>query len=266
MVGLVIYIASFVIVIAIVATITTFFNSNVRDLKGSESVSAEYNKFNAYMLEYTKNGYDILKCSQGTSAEDQFITFTKDGKMDTFTKLGNSLYFNKIRLCEKVDEFKIEKTTAENGKDLVKTYLKIDGTAYTTDYIMENKNSDLWKYSGVNSTGSLNGGHVHLAGETNEVFTSGSCSITPTQFYCDFRCGNHAASKTGEVNFTVQGYTNENWETLFIKSATRPVRTATYSVFSGRQEFTTTKTYTNFRVLFNSSDNERYVYVELKIK
>ena len=139
MVGLVIYIASFVIVIAIVASITTFFNSNVRNLNGSGSISAEYNKFNVYMLEYTKNGYDILRCSSDTSAEEQFIIFTKDGKMDTFAKLGNGLYFNQIKLCEKVDEFKIEKTKAENGKDLVKTYLKIDGTAYTTDYVMEAK-------------------------------------------------------------------------------------------------------------------------------
>lgn len=266
MVGLVIYIASFVIVIAIVASITTFFNSNVRNLNGSGSISAEYNKFNVYMLEYTKNGYDILRCSSDTSAEEQFITFTKDGKMVTFAKLGNGLYFNKIKLCEKVDEFKVEKIKAENGKDLVKTYLKIDGIVYTTDYVIEDKNSDFWKYSGVYSDGSFNGNHVYLVGQTKETLLSGSCNISPTQFSCDFRCGNYAASAVGQVNFTVQGYINGNWETLFTKSATRPTYSATYTIFNGTQECSTTKAYTNFRVLLNSSDNERYVYVELKIK
>lgn len=266
MVGLVIYIASFVIVIAIVASITTFFNSNVRNLKGSESISSEYNKFNLYMLEYTKNGYDILTYSDDLNSEEQFITFIKDGKTDTLVKLENALYFNQIKLCEKVDEFKLEKTIAENGKNMLKTYLKIDGTVYTTDYVIETQNSNIWKYSGVYSDGSLNGEHAYLKGETKETLTSGSCNISPTQFSCDFRCGNYAASATGQVNFTVQGYINGNWETLFIKSAIRPTITPTYPVFTGIQEYSTTKTYTNFRVLFNSSDNERYVYVELKIK
>lgn len=47
------------------------------------------------------------------------------------------LYFNEIKLCENVDDFKIEKSVAENGKDILKTYLKINGTVYTTDYVME---------------------------------------------------------------------------------------------------------------------------------
>lgn len=136
MVSLVIYIASFVIVVAIIASITTFFNNNIRNLDGSESVSSEYNKFNLYMLEYTKNGYEIQKCDK-TAENAQYITFSKAGKNDTFIQLGNILYFNKIKLCEKVDEFELKQTVAENGKSVLKTYLKIDGMIYTTDYVIE---------------------------------------------------------------------------------------------------------------------------------
>lgn len=266
MVGLVIYIASFVIVIAIVASITTFFNNNVRNLSGSESIRSEYNKFNVYMLEYTKNDYQISRCSNNKTAEQQFVTFIKDGKSDTFVKLGNVLYFNQIKLCEKVDEFKVERTKAENGKELLKTYIKINGTVYTTDYVMAENNSELWKYSGVYSDGSFDGDHIYWGGQTKETLVSGLCNISPKQFSCDFRYGNHAATAISEATFTVQGYSNGTWETLFTKKATRPTYAATYTAFTGIEECNATKAYTNFRVLFNSSDNERYVYVELKIK
>lgn len=136
MVSLVIYIASFVIVIAIVGSITIFFNNNIRNLKGTESVSSEYNKFNLYLLEYTKNQYEILKCEK-TAEGNQFITFTKEGKSDTFIKVGNILYYNQIKLCGNVDDFELEQTIAENGKKVLKTYLKIAGTVYTTDYVLE---------------------------------------------------------------------------------------------------------------------------------
>lgn len=137
MVSLVIYVTSFVIVIAIVATITTFFNNNIRNLQSSESTSSEYNKFNLYMLEYTKNGYEIQKCDK-TEKGDQYIIFSKNGKSDTFVKLGNILYFNQVKLCENVEEFQLDDTQiAENGKSLLKTYIQINGTAYTTDYVLE---------------------------------------------------------------------------------------------------------------------------------
>lgn len=134
MVSLVIYIASFVIIIAIVGTITTFFNHNIRNLGNSESISSEYNKFNLYMLEYTKNDYEIPKYSE------DFVTFTKEGKSDTFVKKGNGLYFNQIKLCDKIDEISFKISKAENEKNVLQTYLKIDGTVYTTDYVLENNN------------------------------------------------------------------------------------------------------------------------------
>lgn len=47
------------------------------------------------------------------------------------------LYFNRIKLCENVDDFKVEVATVDNGKEVLKTYLQINGTVYTTDYVME---------------------------------------------------------------------------------------------------------------------------------
>lgn len=134
--SLAIYIIAFVIIIGIVSSITVFFNGNAKDINKDSGTAAEYNKFNLYMLEYTKNGYRIYEISPENN-EEQYITFEKNGKNDTFCKQGNILYFNEIKLCENVDEFKIEKGTAENGKEILKTYIQINGTVYTTNYVIE---------------------------------------------------------------------------------------------------------------------------------
>lgn len=136
MTSLVVYILAFVVIIGIIGSITVFFNNNLEDANMTAGASAEYNKFNVYMLSQTKNGYTISKCAVKTD-ENQYVTFSNGQESNTFVKLGDMLYFNEIKLCENVDEFKVEQTTAENGKSVLKTYLNINGTVYTTDYVVD---------------------------------------------------------------------------------------------------------------------------------
>lgn len=146
MVSLVIYILSFSIIIGIIGAITVFFSNNMRDMNKTAGSSSEYNKFNLYMLEYTKNCYEF---NYGTeiidengenklNENDRYLTFFKnDAEEVTFVKLGDILYFNHIKLCENVDKFEVKESTAENGKAVLETYIQINGTAYTTDYVIE---------------------------------------------------------------------------------------------------------------------------------
>ncbi len=136
MTSLVIYIISFVIIIGIVGTITTVFNNNVKDINTTSGISSEYNKFNLYMLDQTQGGYAILKCSSETDAAG-YVTFSNGHQSNTFVLLGNMLYFNQVKLCENVKEFKLQKEVAENGNDVLKTYININDKIYTTDYVIE---------------------------------------------------------------------------------------------------------------------------------
>jgi hypothetical protein len=83
------------------------------------------------MLSQTQKGYEVLKYG------DNFVTFSNGIESNSFILIDDLLYFNKIKLCEDVEEFKVEKTTAENGKDVLKTYIKLNGIVYTTDYVLE---------------------------------------------------------------------------------------------------------------------------------
>lgn len=136
MVSLVIYIISFVMIIGIVGIITTVFNSNVKDINMTNGTSSEYNKFNLYMLDQTQEGYSVSKCSDETDVAG-YVTFSNGKNSNTFVLLENMLYFNKIKLCENVEEFKVKKEIAENGNDILKTYININGTVYSTDYVIE---------------------------------------------------------------------------------------------------------------------------------
>lgn len=136
MISLVIYILAFVIIIGIVGNITVFFNNNVKDINMAAGISSEYNKFNLYMLDQTKNGYKISKCSSD-SEEKAYVTFSDGTTSNTFVLLGELLYFNNIKICDNIQEFKVSRATASNGKEVLKTYLNIKGTVYTTDYVIE---------------------------------------------------------------------------------------------------------------------------------
>jgi len=133
MLSLVFYIVSFTVIIGIVSSITIFFNNNIRDLNGTVTTSSEYNKFNLYMLEYTKNGY-----TPSVSNENTVVIFSKNNNDSVkFTFLSNTLYFNKIKLCENVNDANFEIVTAANGKLVLRTIIDINGIEYDTDYVIE---------------------------------------------------------------------------------------------------------------------------------
>ena len=137
MASLVIYIVSFAIIIGIVGSIITFFSNNVSGLNKTAATSVEYNKFNNYMLEYTKNGFRPVD-ERATKREDKtYIVLEKDDEKVVFEKIDNILYMDNIKLCENVQDFNAKRTFSENGKEMLKTKIQINGIEYSNDYIIE---------------------------------------------------------------------------------------------------------------------------------
>lgn len=138
MVSLVIYVFAFVIIIGIVGAVTTFFSNNVGGLNESAGKNAEYNKFNIYMSNYTKNGYSVFL---GNDDEENYtrpyMIFEKDDEQIVVEKIDDVLYVDNAKLCDKVEEFEADKTTTDNGQDVLRTKININGTVYTNDYILE---------------------------------------------------------------------------------------------------------------------------------
>ncbi len=97
--SLIIYIIAMLIVIGIIATITSFFYTNIINVEDSSNNVSEITKFNMYFLQETKNqNNDIVKNTEKS------ITFLTG---NTFTFQDNSIYLNRSKICKNVKDLKI---------------------------------------------------------------------------------------------------------------------------------------------------------------
>lgn len=183
MVSLVIYIVAFSIIIGIVATITTFFSNNIGGLNETAGKSAEYNKFNIYMSEYTKNGYQVTIGSYGESS-NPYIVFEKDNEKVVFEKIDDKLYMNNAKICDNVQNLETKIQITEHGNEVLKTKIQINDTVYTNDYVLEN--NLISSLEEIDNSESLISGLVDDLGTRSTIYlynntdkiTSGSITIT----------------------------------------------------------------------------------------
>ena len=128
---LIIYVIAMTIVIGIIATINSFFYSNVMNLEDGSSNISELTKFNMYFLEDTKKANnDIVKLSNNS------ITFSSG---NTFTFQDNAIYLNNIRICENVQNLQFN-VNENSDKNIINVLVTIgDNMEYTrtTKYVMK---------------------------------------------------------------------------------------------------------------------------------
>ena len=136
LISLTIYVVVMVLVIALIAVITSFFYNNVINIDKEAVELAELNKLNLYMIEETEE--------EGNSIE----TISSDGKKITFnngnayTIQDNGIYQNSIRICKdvntKVTEFAKIK---EKGKEILKVYYETEtGIGRSLEYVVKDNN------------------------------------------------------------------------------------------------------------------------------
>lgn len=129
--SLIIYVIAMTIVIGIIATINSFFYSNVMNLEDGSSNISELTKFNMYFLEDIKKANnDIVKLSNNS------ITFSSG---NTFTFQDNAIYLNNIRICEDVQNLQFS-VNENSDKNIINVLVTIgDNMEYTrtTKYVMK---------------------------------------------------------------------------------------------------------------------------------
>lgn len=110
--SLIIYIIAMMIVIGIVATITSFFYTNINNLDENSKNISEITKFNVYFIE------EIEK-------EDNSVILIQDNKKsisfssgNTYTFQDNAIYLNTIRICDNISNMQIEMQEKE-GKTIL---------------------------------------------------------------------------------------------------------------------------------------------------
>lgn len=128
--SLTVYVIAMLLVIATIATITSFFYTNVSNLDDRSQNISEITKFNMYFLEETKKSENEVMV-----VSDKQITFSSG---NTYTFQDSSIYLNSIRICENVKNVKF---SVENNEDreIISVLITIgDNLEYTktTQYVL----------------------------------------------------------------------------------------------------------------------------------
>ena len=124
--SLTVYIIAMVIVIGIIASITSFFYTNVNSLDDISKNAAEFTKFNMYFIEDIKTKGNSVMVISGDKTS---ITFSSG---NTYTFQDKSIYMNKISICENIKNLKFEVNNV-NEKDVVSVLVVVgDNFEYTT--------------------------------------------------------------------------------------------------------------------------------------
>lgn len=133
-----IYFFLFLVIFCIIVLGTFFFYTNLKSRQNSATVDSDYTNLNLYLLKTTKvSGVKIAKYGLvDDDLQSYFITFeNKDGVQNTFIKINDIIYYNKIKLCENVDVFKV--IVDKTGKESISVEVVMQGKIYTSQYVIE---------------------------------------------------------------------------------------------------------------------------------
>lgn len=125
LISLNIYIISMCIIIAALSMISNLFYSNTKYLEDNSKNISEYNKFNMYFIEDVKNNKNTYQVTEN-------IIIFEDGTVYTYkADTDNSIYRNKVKICENVGYCKFsetEETVNNTTKSIIKVHMVIDGS------------------------------------------------------------------------------------------------------------------------------------------
>lgn len=131
LISLTIYIIAMVIVIAVIAVVSTFFYSNLSSTTELTNPSVEYTKFTSFFSdEMNHSNIKVLEC------KDNYIAFD-NGVQYTYVSENRGIYKNKVKIAREIKMCQFS-TSIENGKNVVKVSIDIDGRIRDSTFVLKN--------------------------------------------------------------------------------------------------------------------------------
>mgnify|MGYP001034358233 CR=1 FL=1 len=132
LISLTVYIIVALIMIVVIAVISTYFYTNTDTSSKMVNPLTEYTKFNGFLAEeINHSNLKILKC------EEDYIVFD-NGIQYSYIPENKGIYRNYVKICRDVERC-IFQNKIKNGKNVISVYMKI-GTSEgkNVDYTIEN--------------------------------------------------------------------------------------------------------------------------------
>ena len=134
--SLIIYIIVLMLTLGVLTLISRYFYKNLGYVQGIGDYVSEYNKFNMFFLEDVKKNKKIISISQSGNE----VIFG-DGTVYTYKAGGdNSIYRNKVKVCQNVEGCKFSMKENDNNKDIINVEIYMDNNNFillTTDYVLK---------------------------------------------------------------------------------------------------------------------------------
>lgn len=129
--SLIVYVIAMLIVIGIIANLTSFFYTNVLNLEDESTNISEILKFNMYFLEEVKNENNSI-----VQIDQNKVTFVSG---NTFIFQDDSIYLNNVRICDKIKNLNFSKEKM-NDKDVINVLITVGNNmeyTKTTKFVMK---------------------------------------------------------------------------------------------------------------------------------
>lgn len=122
LITLILYMILLIIIISILSFVSQMFFSNIKAVTERGKYVSEFNKFNMYFVEDIKNNKDIIEIQKSK-------IILEDGTIYTFA--GNSIYRNKVKICQNITQCNFSKQEIESAgitKKIIKVEMLIKGS------------------------------------------------------------------------------------------------------------------------------------------
>lgn len=138
MTNLFIYVVVFSIILVLIGNFTVYIYNNVKQITYESTTISDFTKLDLYFLRLVKTDDIIIKkygLVDKNDSSSYYITFQKeDGTTNTFIKIGNIIYYDKIKLCENVESFKV--MVDKSDKESISIEVKFLDKIYNSQYVL----------------------------------------------------------------------------------------------------------------------------------
>lgn len=120
--SLIIYLGVTLVVVTTIATFTSFFVSNMDEVRAQEDYAPEFNKFSMFFIGDVKNN----RTAEVTATQVEF----EDGTIYQYNADEKAVYRNSTKITEKVDSFSFtstQETISTTTKQIINVKMSVKG-------------------------------------------------------------------------------------------------------------------------------------------
>ena len=104
--SLMIYVIGMIVVVATIATLTTYFYKNIDTTAINDTTTTQYTKFTSiFSEEINKEGNTVIDCknTEEDNKKTSYIIFSS-GNQYTYLSENNSIYKNQVKICDNIED------------------------------------------------------------------------------------------------------------------------------------------------------------------